>query len=322
MKKKMPKFASYEEEARHISNNLMNSEKYCYQFFYLDVPGEYSIAPIMDFVIDCIRYSYGIDISKADFATVMYEKLWDYGTWNPLKTVSGQYSFFTWLYSVAFHTMVGYLESLGYIKIQRERTPKNTLITLSQFSPESCLIIIDDVMPAGKTRDLLIDIYVKQKTDVQIMKELHVDSDEYKQIRKKAEVKFKDMVLCTDSPFENYVLTEKNKRKVFLSTDGQADLNDQIADYTNDNIFGDVFGVNLSNAEVEEAKEPFIKDFIEKRGWQETYKKVFLERRKGTSSKALANELGCRTSAIYNIYSRANDLFFASFREWYWRYAS
>ena len=318
----MPKFASYAEEAEHIVNRLMNSEKYCYQFFFLNVPGEYSIAPIMDFVIDCILYSYGIEISRADFATIMYEKLWDYGTWNPLKSVSGEYSFFTWLYTVAFRTMVAYLESLGYIKIQRERTPKNTVIKLRQFSPESCMIIIDDLMPAGKTHDLLVDIYVKKKSDLQIMKELHVDSEEYKKIRNKAEVKFKDTILRTDSPFEAYVLEEKNKRKTFVSTDGQTDFSDQIEDYANDNIFGDVFGVNLSNAGVEQAKEPFIKDFIEKRGWRETYKKVFLERRKGTSSETLAAELGCRVSAIYNIYSRANSMFYDSFREWYWRYAS
>ena len=117
--KKMPKFASYAEEAEHIVNRLMNSEKYCYQFFFLNVPGEYSIAPIMDFVIDCILYSYGIEISRADFATIMYEKLWDYGTWNPLKSVSGEYSFFTWLYTVAFRTMSLWVTSRSSVSALR-----------------------------------------------------------------------------------------------------------------------------------------------------------------------------------------------------------
>ncbi len=320
--KKTPKFASYEEEANYISMSLMNSEHYCFQFFFQNVDGEYSFAPIMHFVIDCMRYSYGIEVSESDFATVMYEKLWDEGKWTPLKTVSGKYSFFTWLYTVAFHTMVNYLESLGYIKIRRERTPHNTVITLNQFSPESCKCIIDDVMPAGKTHDLLVDIYVEKKTDVQIMNDLHVDTDRYKKIRKQAEIKFKDKVLRSNSPYEDYVLTDKNGRKVCVSTEDQNGACEQIADYTNDNLFGDVFGVNLSNAEVEQVRESFIKDFIEQRGWKKVYKTVFLERRNGTSSAELADRLGCRISGIYNYYSRANEMFYESFREWYWRYAS
>lgn len=306
--------------AEHIIGNLKTNEQFCYKFFF-PMEGDtktYNIAPIRNYVIECMKKSYNYTFSTTDFGLIMYEKLWDSGTWHVLSTFSKKHSFWTWLFTVTFHTITNYLEEQGVIKVEREPTGANTRLMLKQYSPSERLDIINEVLPHGKMHDTLIDIYVNEKNDEEMMTILGLDSTKYKKVRKSAETYFRRRLIETCTGYENYVLTMKSPRVITASYDELNQLADTYTMSTSTNPFSDVFGVNLTDTEVKEKADTFVYDFISKKlKWNKKDCFLFMQRRDGKSAKSVAEQLECRSDWVDTRYSRLNRVFKHEFKTWW-----
>ena len=314
------KFPTYVDEARYVIANLKGNMDFLKDFLYDYSDGCYNIGPICDIVISQLARCYDCDVfSKEDIGTFTYEKLWDSGTWHNLDTYAEEYSFFTWLFKVIYNMMTKMAEEMGYAKNKRNLTPGNTRLLLTKHSPEGCELFIDELMPKGKHKDLLVDIYVNRKTDKDIMDKLHIDADELKKQRKSAEKHFKTILLESDHNYTDLLLAEKSPRRVTGRID--YDNIDACVENSCANPLGDVLGVCLSDVEVEELSGPFIKRFLNMLKWDETDEYVILERVKGTSPEILAKILGRRRSWVDNRYSRLKKKFAKAMHNWVYQVA-
>ena len=317
------KFASYKEEAQHIIAKLKSDNSFCYEFFYQDFHGQYSIAPSRDYVIDAVWKNYEYKLSPDDFSTIMYEKLWDDGTWHPLDTYGTKYgckySFFTWLYKVSYNTITSYLKEIGVVAAKKGKTPGNTRLLLKNMSPEGCQLFIDEVMPAGNHHDLLTDIYVCHLSDEQIMEKHNMDAVRLRKSREKAERRFKKLLLNANYFYEDDAIAE-NYNLVTVSTDFVEQLSDQYFDNTATSPFGDVFGVNLTDTEVEQYTETFIRNFFKKAKLTDNDFYVMMQRWYGTPSAKIAGHLGRRSDWVDNKVHRIKKKLEKALRQWWYNH--
>lgn len=303
------------EEVKNLFHRLKTDEKFCRSFFFGGENEAFSMYQIRKYITGCVISTYKYHISKEDFGTIMYEKFWDDGTWHVLDTFSGK-SLDNWLFTVTFHTITGYLKEQRIIKDVRQRTANNTKVMLKKQTPEGCKMIIDEVMPKGEDRDLLIKIYVERENEDLIMKAMKMDSNEFKKVKEMAEHYFKFRLVNSNYVYEEYVITDKSPRCITTSVD----LEDAMGMFVQtDNIFSDVFGVNLANGEVEARAMDFISNFVTNiLQWNERDIFIFTERRKGTKPTDVAKALGCRRDYVDTRYSRLNAIFDEKFRLWWY----
>lgn len=304
-----------QEGVKQLINRLKTDPKFCYVFFYGEENSTYSLCYVREFVTSCVNATYHYKISKQDFGTLMYEKLWDEGTWHALDTFKGK-SFNSWLVTVSFHTVTAHLKQQGIIKEVKMRTASNTKVNLRKETPEGCQMILEEVMPEGKKRDLLMRIYVERENEDVIMKALKVDSNEYKKAREEAENYFKFRLVNSNYVYEDYVITDKMAGHVTMSVE----LADALGMFTQrESIFSDVFGVNLSPVEVESLSMEFVTHFVTYvLKWSERDIFIFTERRKGTKPEEIARQLGCRRDYVDTRYSRLTSRFEEKFRIWWY----
>jgi DNA-directed RNA polymerase specialized sigma24 family protein len=313
---KKKKFANYKDEARYVKGNLMGNEKFRDLFFYDSSEKCYNIKPICEFVLKQLSRTYDIDsIGIADVQTIMFVKLWS-DDWHVLKTYGEEYSIFTWLYQVTFNTMKKYLDDNGFVKTKRTLTPGNTRLLLNKQTPEGCDLFINELMPEGKHRLLLIDIYVNRKSDAEIMKKLSIDEEEFKKLRSTAENRFKNIILQSPEDYEGLLLREKSPRRLVRFSQMENVEYNNWEDNSWNNPFSDVVGVHLSYAEVLQRAGSFVYDFVKMLKWKDTDILVLTERSKGTSPKSLAERLGRRRSWVDNRYSRLKKKFAKALDLW------
>lgn len=257
-------------------------------------------------------------MSALDFSTVIYEKLWDGGRWRPFNSYAGEKSFFSWLYKVTWRAISNYLEELGEIKIKRERTPGNTRLTMKKKSPMECQYIIGEIMPKGKSRDLLMDIYVDRMSKDEVMQKYHFDTSQYKKARQRAEGKLKVLMLNSSTPLADYVLRDKSPRMVTVSSDFLYEIGETYEDRSTASAFGEVLGVNLTRTEVQERIEPFVNNFFHWMHWSDTDTQIWMERKlNNTPPLVLANQLGRRRDWVDTRLFRLNERFREAFLGWY-----
>ena len=311
-------FASFMEEARYLMSKLKTDVKFCRRFFFTEDTKGYSIASIRNKIIKYIKVSYNYTMSALDFSTVIYEKLWDGGRWRPFNSYAGEKSFFSWLYKVTWRAISNYLEELGEIKIKRERTPGNTRLTMKKKSPMECQYIIGEIMPKGKSRDLLMDIYVDRISKDEVMQKYHFDTSQYKKARQRAEGKLKVLMLNSSTPLADYVLRDKSPRMVTVSSDFLYEIGDTYEDRSTASAFGEVLGVNLTRTEVQERIEPFVNNFFHWMHWSDTDTQIWMERKlNNTPPLVLANQLGRRRDWVDTRLFRLNERFREAFLGWY-----
>ena len=312
------RFASFMEEARYLMGKLKTDVKFCRRFFFTEDTHGYSIASIRNKIIRYIKKSYNYTMSALDFSTVIYEKLWDGGKWRPFNSYAGEKSFFSWLYKVTWHAISKYLEEMGEIKVRRERTPGNTRLIMKKKSPSECQYIIGELMPKGKSRELLMDIYVERATDKDIINKYHIDSAQYKKARKRAEDKLKVLMLNSSTPFADYMLRDKSPRMITVSSDFLYEIGETYEDRSTVSPFGEVLGVNLTKTEVQEKIEPFVNHFFHWMKWSDTDSQIWMERKlKNTPPLVLANQLGRRRDWVDTRLFRLNERFREAFLGWY-----
>ena len=130
-----------------------------------------------------------------------------------------------------------------------------------------------------------------------------------------AENYFKFRLVNSNYVYEEYVVTDKSPRYVTTSVD----LEDAMGMFVQtNNVFSDVFGVNLANGEIEARAMEFINNFVTNiLRWKERDVFIFTERRKGTKPEDVAKALGCRRDYVDTRYSRLNAIFDEKFRLWW-----
>lgn len=309
-------FSSFSpEDVKNLFHRLKTDEKFCYAFFYGEENETYSLCYIRKYITSCVSTSYQYHISKEDFGTIMYEKFWDEGTWHVLDTFSGK-SLDNWLFTVTFHTITAYLKEQRIIKDVKQRTANNTKVLLKKHTPEGCKMIIDEVIPQGAEHDLLIKIYVERENEDLIMKAMKMDSNEFKKVKEMAEHYFKFRLINSNYMYEEYVITDKSPRYYTTSVD----VEDAMGMFVpSDSPFYDVFGVNLSSAEVPARTVEFINNFVTNvLNWDERDVYIFTERRMGTKPVVIAETLGCTRGYVDTRYSRLNAIFDEKFRKWWY----
>lgn len=311
-------FASFMEEARYLMGKLKSDGKFCRRFFFTEDTKGYSIANIRNKIIRYIKKSYNYTMSALDFSTVIYEKLWDDGKWRPFNSYAGENSFFAWLYKVTWRAISKYLEDMGEIKVRRERTPGNTRLVMRKKTSAECQYVISELMPKGRSRDLLCDIYVERKSKEEIMEKYHLDKLQYKKARKRAEDKLKWASLNSGTSFADYVLRDKDPRKVTVSSDFLFQIGDNYVDNSSSSTLGEVFGVNLTKSEVDAKIEPFVCDFFHKKNWSDTDARIWRERKLyDTPPVVLAHQLGRRRSWVDTKLFRIHARFSVALQGWY-----
>ncbi len=207
---------------------------------------------------------------------------------------------------------------MGEIKIRRERTPGNTRLMMRKKTPMECQYIISELMPIGRSRDLLNCIYVDRKSQEEIMERYHLDKSQYKKARKRAEDKLKLASLNSSSPFADYVLCDKSPRRVTVSSDFLCQIEDTYEAPSCTSAFGEVLGVNLTKSEVDARIEPFVCDFFHRKKWSDTDARIWRERKLyNTPPVVLANQLGRRRDWVDTRLFRVNERFREAFLGWY-----
>ena len=308
------KFSSSSEEGKYVIENVKNNRKFRENFFY--GTGYYSLESIRNYITQCIRTSYGYKMDPMEFGTVVYEHCWAEGTWHPFDTYGGVYPFFAWFSSVAFHCITAYLDEMGYIKVMRERTPKNTKLLLGKHSPEGCLFIINEVMPNDECKNLLLDIYVEKKQDAEIMQNLQLDEEKYKEIRNAAEELFKFRIINSTYNFEDYVIAESSARDITISIDNVYPWEFSF-DTTTTHPLVDVFPSFGDKADISSNVNSFIMDVIRFLKWNEIDTYVFLRRWDKVPAADVAREIGKSRDWVNTRFSRLRQEFRAFIRYWW-----
>ena len=310
-------FANPGEEGRYIVWKIINDSKFRNTYFF-EEEGEYTLTKLWKYINKCFYDSYGYRISHRDFGTIMMEHLLGKnGDWHPLKTYGGVRPFDSWMQEVAFHVVSAYLKEIGVVnRVKRQITVSTTKVTLFEHDPESCRFFIDEVMPYGASRDLLTVIYAERKPEVEIRAMYNMDVEEFEEARKKAEKKFRSLVLNNTFPFEHLVIADKNPRVLLESSDFTSKT-ENFLDNSYDNPFSDLFGVNLSNSEVEEATPEFVSAFVSKLKWTKTDQYVFLSRRNGVTPTAVGDMVGRSRKWVDNRYMVLTKRFNSAFKKWY-----
>ena len=86
--------ANCEEVDEIISRLKSDDHEYVCKFFYKDCS---RISGLRSRIIGEIRRTYKVEVSKEEFGNILYEHLWDNGTWGVLDSYSGKGSFSEWL---------------------------------------------------------------------------------------------------------------------------------------------------------------------------------------------------------------------------------
>lgn len=311
-----PKFNSPAEEGKYVIENVKNNPKFRKNFFY--GTGYYSLEAIRNYIAKCVRKSYGYCFDEVEFGSVMYEHCWAEGTWHPFDTYGGVFPFFAWLSKVAFHTVTAYLDELGYIKVKRGRTPKNTKVMLSKHSPAGCQLIIDEVMmPQDESRQLLLDIYVEQKPATEIMEARHIDAKQYEKMLNDAEDLFKFRVINSAYNFDDYVIADNTPGDFTVCIDNVygADIS---FNSTSTNPVTEVFNPFGTSPDVATSINAFLVDVIRMLKWSETDTFVFLQRWEGVPAAVVAEAVGRSRDWVNTRFSRLRAVLFLFLKHWWW----
>ena len=295
---------------------LKKDERYCKETFYSD--SNEIVVEVRKDVTKKVRKYYKYELNPDDFGTLLYETLWRGGTWTPLYQYAFQGSWKSWLNTTAYRAVRKYLYELGIIKEWKERTPENTVITLSSHTPEGCRLFIDEVMPQGEHYSLMTKIYVDRLSDRQIMKDTDMDEERYKKARQEAEYSFRYWVLNKSYAYEDLVITDKKERHGLCRADDFWDKLRTTTDNSIDNLLGDVIGVNLNKAEVQEHIVGFLTRFAKQRlKWTDRNVYIFIQRYQGIPAKDVASEMGLSPNYIHSHYSYLFREFTDALKVWY-----
>lgn len=336
---------NFEVKAEEIIRRLKdtkNSEhpKICHYFFFygckdpytskmLPMPSWYekysdmpNIAPLRSSLLNYLNQNCHVVMSDEYFSTIVYETLMSDGSWNTLRTYEKQSSFFAWLKEVAKNAVLDRLKNEKYIPITHSRTPGNTRLALRSKPVEMLQLVIDEQLEGSKYHGLMYSSYVSGLNKEELMVKYHMTEQELKEAQEEGERELKEALLRTSCWYEKEVLHDKNRAELTVSLEFVADMEAWLTAEMNDSTLADVFGICLTDGEVQEKVVDFLYDFSAKLNWKDRDRNLWRQRFINDASPiVLANSMNKSRAWVDTRYSQLNKKFQKAIKEWWETYA-
>lgn len=297
------------EGVADIIMRLKNDPAFAEYFFYT------AIVPMRARIIGEINRIYHIRIDPNDFSTVLFEYLWADGTWGKLSSYSGTGNFFKWLSAVAFNQMRAHLVEMRYIFPDGMLRAENSRLRLLSQDRD----VREDVVSLVKVKPLyefLYAFYVEKKSGEEIMSSLKLNDELYSKTRRAAEKLLKNMIILTDSPYKDMVLTVGNRRREIASSALLGDLSEIVGDSAPEHLIEDFFRV--PGEDIHDTIYRFMYDFPLRLGWKESDIELWRSRYlRDERPVDLARKYGRPRSWIDLRYSRLHRRFREAVRRWW-----
>lgn len=269
--------ATQESDISLLVKEIKTNEKIACQFFYAKTNDGLSIAPIRSRIISQIYESYQIVIQPYVFSTVLYEYLWDEGTWKPLNTCPRNNAFFPWLRTVAFRAVLKHLEENGLIKVHKARTVANTRLDLDKKTLAYCDAVINDLVDDEKMRSFLKAVYVDHLERQDIQKRFDLTEEDFNTLSVKSEDALKKALINRTHPY-NDALVDLNQRKINLSFDDCVGI-DNVAESSDElSLIYDILDIKFGDPDAKQKVDDFLYEFSNNMPWKAEDKFVFQSR--------------------------------------------
>lgn len=310
--------ANTEESEEIISRLKSGDQLFAQKFFYSTNPNGCNISRFRSKILANIKQTYKIEVSVEEFGDILYTFLWNEGTWSILDKYSRKSSFFCWLAVVAQHELVRYLKDMKLIGVTRERTAGNTRLLGFSVASEMWEYILNDTMPNGLYKDVLISTLVERNTEEKMMRSFCLKKEDLHKLQKKAEADLKDRLIRGGSGYEDLVLRDKTPRVVEVSDEFVKDFCVWQESKSNANPLADVLGVGLDHEDLQKKVVDFLYTIPQKLKWTEEERIVWTLRFiEDTAPIEVAERVGRKRSWVDTKYSRLNARFNKAVKEWW-----
>lgn len=310
--------ANTEESEEIISRLKSGDQLFAQKFFYSTNPNGCNISRFRSKILANIKQTYKIEVSVEEFGDILYTFLWNEGTWSILDKYSRKSSFFCWLAVVAQHELVRYLKDMKLIGVTRERTAGDTRLLGLSVASEMWEYILNDTMPNGLYKDVLISTLVERNTEEKMMRSFCLKKEDLHKLQKKAEADLKDRLIRGGSGYEDLVLRDKTPRVVEVSDEFAKDFCVWQESKSNANPLADVLGVGLDHEDLQKKVVDFLYTIPQKLKWTEEERIVWTLRFiEDTAPIEVAERVGRKRSWVDTKYSRLNARFNKAVKEWW-----
>lgn len=310
--------ANTEESEEIISRLKSGDQLFAQKFFYSTNPNGCNISRFRSKILANIKQTYKIEVSVEEFGDILYTFLWNEGTWSILDKYSRKSSFFCWLAVVAQHELVRYLKDMKLIGVTRERTAGNTRLIGLSVASEMWEYILNDTMPNGLYKDVLISTLVERNTEEKMMRSFCLKKEDLHKLQKKAEADLKDRLIRGGSGYEDLVLRDKTPCVVEVSDEFAKDFCVWQESKNNANPLADVLGVGLDHEDLQKKVVDFLYTIPQKLKWTEEERIVWTLRFiEDTAPIEVAERVGRKRSWVDTKYSRLNARFNKAVKEWW-----
>lgn len=308
-----------EKESGEIIKKLKSGDRlFAQEFFYGTSNKRCNISRFRSKIMSQIKQTYNVEVSKEEFGSIVYNFLWDKGTWSVLDNYAGKGCFFCWLERICYHEVIKALEELNIINVSHERTTGNTRLLGVSVSPDVWYLIISDIMQDGMKKDLLMAKYVYHKNETSMGEDFNIDTEELRNEIKKAENILKNRLISSNNYYEKLVLRDKSPRNIEVSEEYIKDFVKWLDEKNDISQFADVFGVNMSNGELSDKIVKFLYDFSEKLKWTYDERMIWqLRFIENIPPVELAERYGKTRTWMDQKYSRINIKFRKAIRKWW-----
>lgn len=305
------------EEGLYIKEQLLTSERFAQMFFYGTNPDGLNIFRLRSKLLCEIRDTYRVFLSPEEASTIIYRALWDWGDWRPLATFNGQGSIFSWIKIIARREILADLKKQNLINSNPEQTKGNMRLNTSRLTSERMRQILADEQLPEAIAGLLSRIYIDKCTDDEMMVEYGWSPVVFREKVKKAHDLLKDYLLRSMQYYDD-VLTSRDTRRETVSVEFAAEFGRWLADKTGADSLQDVFGVNLSDSEIQEKALEVLHEISDAMTWSDNDRYVWQHRFfENQSPVEVANDLRMRRSNVDNIFLRCRRKFNAAAQAWY-----
>ena len=307
------------EESEEIINRLKSGDQlFAQKFFYDTNTNGCNISRLRSKILANIKQTYKIEVSVEEFGDMLYTFLWNEGTWSVLDKYSRKSSFFCWLAEVAQHKLIRHLENMKLINVTRERTAGNTRLLGLSIAPEMWEYILNDTMPNGLYKDVLVSTLVERNAEENMMKSFGLVKEDLHKLQKKAEADFKDRLIRSDNGYEELVLRDKAPRVIEVSEEFAKDFCVWQEGKSNANPLADVLGVDLNHEDLQKKVVDFLYTIPQKLKWTDEERVVWTLRFiEDTAPIEVAKRIGRKRSWVDTKYSRLNARFNKAIKAWW-----
>jgi len=307
-----------EAEGEYIKNKLTsNDTRFAEDFFYGTNPQKANISRLRSRLKNEFYASYGVNLSDKEISTIIYSSIWEEGTWKGLKTFQHAGSIFSWIETKGRHELTAELRKQNRIPWERKRTAGNTRLSKRKLTEEMASFILEEeTLPADASR-IIRDLYVNKKSPQEIMRQSSWSQEEYDKKVKNATTTLKETLLHSPVDYRD-ILRDKSASNIQVSLDEAMQNGCQASFKQNQCALVDIFGVNLTDEEIQGKAMEAIHHIAATVECTERDRYVWESRYfEDKSPLMLSKELKMKRSNVDNIYLRMNKKFQKGAKQWY-----